>query len=371
MADDADLVARARLGDQDAFADLVARNADAAMRTALQFGAGDDADDVVQEAFVKAYRRLSEYPGQASFRSWLVAIVANEARNLHRSRRRREEATVRAALATVAPPPIDSAVESTLAAEQRRELVAAVRHLTGLDRDVIASRFLLDRSEAETAARLDLPLGTVKSRTARALARLRTHLGIAIAVAAAAAIIVLVPPVRTAAADIVTSVLRLAGVEVHISPAGDKPPASPQPLPFTRVVSLDEARRLAHFPIGVPTALGAPTEVRISDPAADGSPRVVSLFFRRGSVRLDEYSGRFELMFVKTARDVSYLTVRGAPALWLAGPHELTYVDTSGVVRTPTTRTAGLTLIWQRDEVAYRIEGLTSAAFAVAVAESI
>src|SRR5215470_12733544 len=84
--EDTDLVTRARHGDREAFESLVSANAAAAKRAALQFGAGDDADDVVQEAFVKAYRRLSEYRGDASFRSWLVAIVANETRNLHRSR---------------------------------------------------------------------------------------------------------------------------------------------------------------------------------------------------------------------------------------------------------------------------------------------
>ncbi|MCX4390851.1 RNA polymerase sigma factor [Micromonospora peucetia] len=53
-------------------------------------GAGSDAEDVVQEAFVKGHRTLSRYRGESSFRSWLMAIVANETRNLHRSRGRRD-----------------------------------------------------------------------------------------------------------------------------------------------------------------------------------------------------------------------------------------------------------------------------------------
>ncbi|MEE3921493.1 RNA polymerase sigma factor [Micromonospora sp. BRA006-A] len=59
---------------------LVARHTASAYRTAVLLGAGPDAEDVVQEAFVKAYRKLSRYRAEASFRSWLLAIVANETR---------------------------------------------------------------------------------------------------------------------------------------------------------------------------------------------------------------------------------------------------------------------------------------------------
>jgi RNA polymerase sigma-70 factor, ECF subfamily len=216
VPDEADCVARARDGDHDAFAWLVARHADAARRTALHYGAGDDADDLVQEAMVKAFRRLSEYRGEAPFRSWLLSIVANEARNLHRSRRRRDEAGARLARSTPPPPPVDSALEVALAAERQRELIAAMRGLSPIEQEVITHRFLLDRSEAETAAHLDVPVGTVKSRTSRALARLRTRLGVAIAVAVAAGVIAVVPNTRAAVADIVSHILRFAGVEIHI-----------------------------------------------------------------------------------------------------------------------------------------------------------
>ncbi|HEV7897317.1 MAG TPA: sigma factor, partial [Planosporangium sp.] len=84
--DDAEIVARARAGDLDAYEVLVARHTAFAHRTAVLLGAGDDAEDAVQEAFVKAFRRLRLYRGDSPFRSWLLAIVANETRNLHRSR---------------------------------------------------------------------------------------------------------------------------------------------------------------------------------------------------------------------------------------------------------------------------------------------
>ncbi len=331
---------------------------------------------MVQDAVVKAYRRLPEYRGESSFRSWLLAIVANETRNLHRSRRRRDEAGQRAAQASP-PAPVDTSVTSTLAAEERRELVAAVQGLAPADRDVLAYRFLLDRSEAETAALLDWPVGTVKSRTSRALAKLRTRLGIAIGVAVAVAAVVAVPPARSAVAHAVARVLRFAGVEVQDSsrePGGAVRvvvPINPRPLPSSHPVSLAEARRLAAFPVGVPAELGQPDEVWVLDQAADGTPRVVSLLFRGGTVRVDEYDGSFDLMFAKIANDVSWTEVREDTALWLAGPHLVTYVDRAGQRHPATSRLAGPTLLWQDGIVGYRIEGVKTAADAVRIAESV
>jgi RNA polymerase sigma factor (sigma-70 family) len=371
VPDEADWVARARDGDHDAFAWLVARHVDAARRTALHYGAGDDADDLVQEAMVKAFRRLAEFRGEAPFRSWLLSIVANEARNLHRSRRRRDEAGAKLARSTPPPPPVDSALEVALAAERQRELIAAMRGLSPIEQEVITHRFLLDRSEAETAAHLDVPVGTVKSRTSRALARLRTRLGVAIAVAVAAGVIAVVPNTRAAVADIVSHILRFAGVEIQISGAPSGPLPLVAPLPSQRAVSLDEARHMTRLPIGVPSSLGAPETVWVSDLAVDGSPRVVSLLYRGGAVRIDEYAGEVDLTFTKVAPNVAFVQVQGLPAVWVDGFHELSYVDVMGTVHPATVRVAGPTLLWQNGPVAYRIEGLASAAEAIAVAESI
>ncbi|MGN9810230.1 RNA polymerase sigma factor [Micromonospora sp. BQ11] len=140
----------------------------------MLLGAGSDAEDVIQEAFVKGYRKLSRYRGESSFRAWLLAIVANETRNLHRSRSRRDGLVLRAAAANpeseVAE---DAAVGSVLAAERRAALVRALRLLPVKDREVIVCRFFLDLSEEETVTMLGWPRGTVKSRTSRALAKLR------------------------------------------------------------------------------------------------------------------------------------------------------------------------------------------------------
>ncbi len=175
--DDAPAVARARTGDLDAYELLVTRHTPFAHRTAVFLGAGDDADDVVQEAFVKAFGRLRSYRGDAPFRPWLLAIVANETRNLHRSRRRRDGLVLRAAAREDphgAGP--DAPADSAMAAERRAALLDAVRGLAERDREVVVCRYLLDLSEAETAEILGWPRGTVKSRTARALAKLRDRI---------------------------------------------------------------------------------------------------------------------------------------------------------------------------------------------------
>jgi RNA polymerase sigma-70 factor (ECF subfamily) len=177
--DDATAVARARTGDLAAYEVLVVRYSAPAHRAAVLLGAGDDADDVVQEALVKAYRQLARYRGESGFRPWLLAIVANETRNLHRSRRRRDGLVLRAAAREDPEPAGPDPADSAVAGERRRQLVDQLRRLGVRDREVLVCRFLLELSEAETAAALRLPKGTVKSRTARALAKLREHLLVA------------------------------------------------------------------------------------------------------------------------------------------------------------------------------------------------
>jgi RNA polymerase sigma factor (sigma-70 family) len=177
--DDAAAVARARDGDLGAYEVLVARYTAPAHRAAVLLGAGDDADDIVQEALVKAYRQLSRYRGESGFRPWLLAIVANETRNLHRSRRRRDGLALRAAAREDPEPAGGDPADSAVAHERRRHLVEHLRRLGDRDREVLVCRFLLDLSEAETADALGLPKGTVKSRTSRALAKLRAGLLVA------------------------------------------------------------------------------------------------------------------------------------------------------------------------------------------------
>jgi RNA polymerase sigma-70 factor (ECF subfamily) len=176
--DDAEAVALARGGDLDAYAVLVARYTPRAHRAAFLLGAGEEADDVVQEAFVKAFRHLSRFRVGEPFGPWLLRIVTNETRNLTRSRRRRTALALRLSGLGVAEPAsqaADGPDDELIAAEQRASLLAAVRALPEAERQALVCRYFLDLSEAETAQVLGWPLGSVKSRTSRGLTRLRAR----------------------------------------------------------------------------------------------------------------------------------------------------------------------------------------------------
>ena len=171
---DAVLAERARAGDEHAFAELVRAYQGIAFRTAyLLTGSAADAEDAAQVAFVKAWSALPRFRRGAEFRPWLLRIVANEAHNRRRSAQRRDALTLRAvaehASGGAVPPPEATVVDD----ERRQELLAAVNRLDERDRDVLACRYFLELSEQETAEVLGVRRGTVKSRTARALERLR------------------------------------------------------------------------------------------------------------------------------------------------------------------------------------------------------
>lgn len=174
--EDAELITRARAGDVAAYETIVRRYQDVAVRTAHLICPETDADDAVQEAFIKAFDALPRFRDGSPIRPWLLRIVANEARNRRRSAGRRQGLALRAADAApqrTAPGP----EQIVMAAEERSELLAALATLRDDDREVLGARFLLDLSEAETAETLGIPRGTVKSRTSRALGRLRDALG--------------------------------------------------------------------------------------------------------------------------------------------------------------------------------------------------
>ncbi|GGL16683.1 RNA polymerase sigma factor [Sphaerisporangium melleum] len=151
---------------------LVARYSAVAHRTAALLGAGQDAEDVVQEAFVKAFRHLATFRREAAFRPWLLRIVANETHTMTRSRGRRAELLLRAGAEPDPRVPDDPEGEA-IATDRRARLLAAVRELPETERQAVVCRYFLQLSEAETAEVLGWPLGSVKSRTFRGLARLR------------------------------------------------------------------------------------------------------------------------------------------------------------------------------------------------------
>ena len=173
---ESEILARVRAGERAAYAELVVTHAPLAKRVAVLAGAGRDADDVVQEAFVKAYRSLTSqatFRDGSSFRPWLLRIVVNETHNQRRLSGRRAERERRAGWLDARSLTVPDPAEAALSAARRRALLDAVSGLPADQRDVVTCRYLLELSEAETSQVLDLPAGTVKSRLHRALSALK------------------------------------------------------------------------------------------------------------------------------------------------------------------------------------------------------
>jgi RNA polymerase sigma factor (sigma-70 family) len=138
-------------------------------------GAGAEAEDVVQQAFFKAYRSLERFQEGAAFRPWLLRIVVNETRNTVRAAGRRRAVADREADLLGGEPLIPESADPAVAAEERersRRLLDALDGLTEEHRQVVIHRYLLELDETETALALGWPKGTVKSRLSRALRKL-------------------------------------------------------------------------------------------------------------------------------------------------------------------------------------------------------
>lgn len=168
------LVERARRGDKAAFEELVVAYQGLAFRTAYLIARdAADAEEAAQDGFVKAHRALGRFRAGSPFRPWLLAIVANEAKNRRRATARHAALVLQEVSDDAAPSP----ETALLAGEGRARLLDAVESLREEERDVVVCRYLLELSEEETAAALGIRLGTVKSRAHRALGHLREAIG--------------------------------------------------------------------------------------------------------------------------------------------------------------------------------------------------
>jgi RNA polymerase sigma factor (sigma-70 family) len=172
-SDDVALVRRAQSGDADAYSQLVRAHQGMARRVATLVAGPNDADEVAQLAFIKAFRALGRFQVGRPFGPWLLQIVVNEGRTVRRAEVRQAALLGRAAAefgrshGEVEP---DVRVARS---ETRVAIGVALSRLPEKHRDVVACRYLLELSEEETSRMLGVRPGTVKSRLSRALARLR------------------------------------------------------------------------------------------------------------------------------------------------------------------------------------------------------
>ena len=172
-AQEAQLIEQARQGDEVAWAKLVARHQDAVFRLAfLLLGNPDDAQDVAQDALIRAFYALDSFDTTRSLRPWLLRITSNLVSNKRRSIARYLTAVGRwfQKEAVIAEPDFqDSQVQQW----EAQTVWQAVQRLSQPDQEIIYLRFFLELSVAETADAAGIAPGTVKSRLHRALRRLR------------------------------------------------------------------------------------------------------------------------------------------------------------------------------------------------------
>jgi RNA polymerase sigma factor (sigma-70 family) len=169
--EDADFIARVLVdGDDHAFGELVKRHQSLVRNLLRTWLRGDDAraDDLAQETFLKAYRNLRQFSGQAKFSTWLYQIAYNEFRGWIRSAREHEN------IEDMAHEPSEDSGQASH--DFRQDLNRAMRHLSLEERAAVACCSMQGMTHQEAAEVLGRPLGTVKSHLLRGKEILRNKL---------------------------------------------------------------------------------------------------------------------------------------------------------------------------------------------------
>jgi len=176
---DEELVEACQAGDESAFDVLVARWEDRIRGAAFRFlGSDDEARDVAQEAFLKAYRGLSGFKREARFSSWLYQIATNLCRDRLRRRKTRPQLSLEA-LEETGPVIVEtrpSAHERLLERDLAETVRRAIHALPEEQREVVILKEYQELTFLEIAQALDVPVSTVKTRLYRGLVQLRLRL---------------------------------------------------------------------------------------------------------------------------------------------------------------------------------------------------
>lgn len=176
-ASEEELIRRAQAGEAGAFSALVVEHQQFAYNLALRtLGHAEEAEDVAQEAFVRAWLALANFRGQARFRTWLYRIVTNLCCNRLPRFRRDLLAMGDEAAAQVPDAPEADPAATVEAGERRAFLHQQIEALPESYRLVVSLRYQQELSYEEIANVLSLPVGTVKTGLFRARARLREAL---------------------------------------------------------------------------------------------------------------------------------------------------------------------------------------------------
>ncbi|MBN1564878.1 MAG: RNA polymerase sigma factor [Anaerolineae bacterium] len=170
-----ELITRAAQGDADAYEQIMHLHQEAVFRLAyVLLGDAQDAQDVAQDTFIRAYHQLHRFDTTRPLRPWLLQITRNLARNRQRATGRYLAALQRAFMLKPRAALIAASAETEHVQRGDVQMLwEAIQQLPTPDQEVIYLRYLLDLSTQETADILEIKPGTVKSRLSRALDRLR------------------------------------------------------------------------------------------------------------------------------------------------------------------------------------------------------
>ena len=177
---DKELVEKAKRGDQEAFAQLVLDNQNRVYSLALRLsGDREEAADLAQEAFVKAWQGLSAFQGESSFSTWVYRLTTNVCIDHLRKKKRREAVEPSVSLddennSWAEPSTWEQDPQRLLEQSERgKALARAIDQLPDWQREALVLRELSGLSYQEIGEKLDIDIGTVKSRIARARLNLR------------------------------------------------------------------------------------------------------------------------------------------------------------------------------------------------------